>query len=369
VALSTPVLAGAVCVLLAASPFLYRAWQGSHQLQITKLALLDAFTGPLQARGNDALAAAQAAVQAANASPAADHRLFWLTASDERADPHAAADQARSAAADRGIRAVLCCATAADLAAAQPLLAPRQALLPLLPDARRMAAAEAALAARQWGTGPVALISDDTVPASSRAAVLLPAFRQAGFAVTIATANFAAGSLPDQLAAAVVRAQPRLVVLDADYPTAATLGQALRTAGLRAPLLGDERLDGAEAARELAGLEPWWYVAPDRADLLQAAPAAFASDFTHARGHAPSSADALVYLQALAATGLSSHPFDLGAVPITLYAAVPGRYPPATVASMPSPRTASGRAAAAGYGALALRLPEAGASRTVQPWR
>lgn len=315
-----------VLLVLAASPFLYRAWQAPRAVHVTKVALLAAFSGQLQARGNDVAAAAQLAIAAANARPAAGGRLAMLTALDDQGRPGPSDAMARTAAADPGVSAVLCCTTQAAYAAAAPLLPKRETLLSLLPAADT-ATAEAALAARQFGAGSLALVSAVADPADSRAAVLAPAFSRAGFAVQTYRVDFTAGDTADKAAAVIAASAPRLVALDADYPSAAVVAAALRSAGVTAPLLGDDRLDGAPAAALLANAAPWWYVAPDRAALLKQTPPAFAADFAQQRGHAPSARDLLTYLQVEDALGLrKTAPVDAGA-PMVLYEAAPGQYP------------------------------------------
>ena len=108
---------------------------------------------------------------------------------------------------------------------------------------------------------------------------------------------------------------------------------ALRSTGTTAPLLGDDRLDGAPAAVLLGNVAPWWYVTPDRAALLQATPPAFAEAFEQQRGHAPSARDLTAYLQMDAALGLRPEAAPGATPPYTLYEALPGRYPGAARAS------------------------------------
>ncbi|GEM_PF-3449737 len=332
-----------VFAALAVSPAVYRVWRAPYQVRIVKVALISAFSGPLQDRGSDDLAAVQVALQAADAPSKHSSHFYLLTAVDDRGESGAAAaDQARALAADPGVGVVLCCTTQTALMSAQPLLGSRQVLLPLVFDAQPMDRAEATLAARQVGGGHVALISDVTYPADARSGDLLPAFRDAGFDVTVISVNFAGGSVPAQVAGEVLALQPQLVVLDAGLPASADLGRALRTAGVAAPLMGDDRVDGAEAAREMGGLQPWWYVSMDRATLLQSTPGDFVSSFVKAQGHQPSTQAILSYLQARSVMEVGVRRLNSSAIPVTLYGDGSGDYPPPAIASVTPATVSSG---------------------------
>lgn len=313
-------------VLLAASPFLYRALPGAAPLRLQKATLLVAFSGQLQMRGNDLYAAAQLAVHDINQG----HKrstLAVVSALDDQGRPAAAADQAMAVAAAPGTSAVLCCTTGATEAAAAHVLPPQHHVLSLQAKSSGMAATEALLAVRQFGLGRALVLSDLTTASAGRGESLVAAFQAAGYPVTRLPVNFAAGSEPTAVADAVRRRDPTLIVLDADYPAAASLGAAIRAAGVATPLLGDDRLDGAPAAALLGAVGNVWYVAFDQAALLRQVPATFPSAFAQLRGHAPSSRDILAYLQTRAAFQSGVAPVATGHLPITLYQVVPGAYP------------------------------------------
>ena len=322
----------ACLIVLSALPFLYRTTSQASPARITNISLLVAFSGQMQARGNDLYAATELAVQHANAG--GGRPLVVVSALDDQAQPQTAQDQARGAGADAGISAVLCCTTAADEGAVATVLPPREPLVSLAASTKAMAVDEATLVRRQLGGGTATVVSDQTIQQDARATQLVQAFRAAGYAVTLVTANFAGGSRPGPLAASVAEDPPDIIVLDANYPAAAAMGTALRDAGVTASLVGDDRLDGAPAASRLAGMGPMWFVALDRAALLRQAPVTFAGDFGQVRGHAPSARDVLTYLQARAALhdGVAFvRPVQL---PVVLYRFVPGVYPPPPVATV-----------------------------------
>jgi ABC-type branched-subunit amino acid transport system substrate-binding protein len=319
-------------VLLGASPFIYRALPSTRSLKLTKVALLVAFSGQLQARGNDLYAATQLAVEQANAD-GGGHSLATVSALDDRAQPQVAADQARGVAADPAIGAVLCCSTSGAEQAVAALLPAREPLLSVLPVTPAVAGAEATLARQEFGAGSVILLSDETIPPDARAGALQVRFQSVGDAVDVVPLDFAAGSQPDVVASVVVQHAPALVVLDMDYPAAAAMGAALRAAGVTAPLLGDDRLDGAPAAALLGNLGPVWYIAADRAALLRQTPDTFTGMFDRLRGHPPSGRDTLAYLQARAAVHDGVSPVQLGRLPLVLYQMTPGAYPGRAVAT------------------------------------
>ena len=312
-------------LLLAVAPFFYRAVSPGASLRLSKVAILVAFSGPLQARGNDLSAAIQIAVQHANAGDG--RTLAVVSALDDQGQTLAASDQARGVAADPGIHAVLCCTTAGALAAVAALLPARESLISLLGTPSTMPNAEATLLQRQFGSGAVVVLSDRTSPEDARAGTLAPALRSLGDTVNVVTADFATGSNPDRVAEAVAQHEPSLVVLDMDYPAAAILAPALRTAGVHGPLVGDDRLDGAPAAALLSSVGAVWYVALDRDALLHQTPTTFAGDFSRMRGHPPSGRDVLAYLQARVALHTGVAPIDPERLPLVLYQIVPGVYP------------------------------------------
>jgi ABC-type branched-subunit amino acid transport system substrate-binding protein len=319
-------------ILLGASPFIYRALPSTRSLKLTKVALLVAFSGQLQARGNDLYAATQLAVEQASAD-GGGHTLVTVSALDDRAQPQGAADQARGIAADPAIGAVLCCSTSGAEQAAAAVLPARERLLSMLTVTPATAGAEATLARRQFGAGPVVLLSDETVPQDARADALQPRFQSVGDAVVRVPIDFATGSQPDVVAGVVAQRAPALVVLDMDYPAAATMAAALRTAGVTVPLLGDDRLDGAPAAALLGDLGPVWYIAADRAALLRQTPDTFPSAFDRLRGHQPSGRDLLAYLQTRAAVHDGVAPEQVSRLSVVLYQMAPGVYPGRAVAT------------------------------------
>jgi ABC-type branched-subunit amino acid transport system substrate-binding protein len=320
-------------ILLGASPFIYRALPSTRSLKLTKVALLVAFSGQLQARGNDLYAATQLAVEQANAD-GGGQALAVVSAWDDQAQPQEAGDQARGIAADPAIGAVLCCSTTGAEQAVAALLPAREPLLSLVTVTPAMAGAEATLARRQFGASSVVLLSDETIPRDARAGALQSGFQAVGDAVAVVPTDFATGSRPDVVAGVVAQHAPALVVLDMDYPAAAVLAAALRAAGVTAPLLGDDRLDGAPAAALLGNLGPVWYLAADRDALLRQTPDTFSSAFDRLRGHPPSGRDILAYLQTRAAVHDGVAPVSMAGLPLVLYQMTPGAYPGRAAATM-----------------------------------
>jgi ABC-type branched-subunit amino acid transport system substrate-binding protein len=318
-------------VLLAASPFAYRALPSATPLRLTKATLLVAFSGQLHMRGNDLYAATQLAVRDVN-GVGTGSTLAVVSALDDQGQPSAAADQAMAVAAAPDTAPLLCCTTAAAETAVSRVLPGRHPLLSLQATSPALPAAEARLAAQQFGLGRAVVLSDVTIPGAGRSAALVAAFQTAGYQVTRLPVNFATGSESALVAASVQRSHPTLIVLDTEYPAAATLGTALRTAGVTAPLLGDDRLDGAPAAAVLGSLSDVWYAALDQAALLPHVPATFPAAYLQLRGHAPSSRDILAYLQTRAALQAGVAPVIIGQLPVALYKVIPGAYPGRRVA-------------------------------------
>jgi ABC-type branched-subunit amino acid transport system substrate-binding protein len=312
-------------VALGTLPFLYRTLPQAAPMQLTKIALLVAFSGQMQARGNDLYAAVDLALQRANAH--AGRTIAVVSALDDQAQPQTAQDQARGAAADPAIDAMVCCTTSSAEHAVAAILPPGKPLVSLAATAPGMAVDEAMLVRRRLGGSTAVVVSDQTIPGEARAGALMPAFRAAGYTVSLQVVDFAGGSLAGRIAVAVAQETPDLIVVDADYPSAATLATALRGAGVTAPLVGDDRLDGAPAAALLNGDGPVWYVALDRVALLQQVPTTFVSDFSQLRGHPPSARDILAYVQASAAVHDGLAFVHATTVPVVLYQLIPGVYP------------------------------------------
>jgi ABC-type branched-subunit amino acid transport system substrate-binding protein len=311
-------------LVLAAAPFVYRAWSQPRAVHVTKIAVLVAFSGQLTARGNDLYSAAEIAEQHTG-SPGAP-AVTAISALDDHGQPHSAQEQARGAAADPAIRAVVCCSSLAVERAVAPVL-PKREVFYSLGQATVLPGEEAQLARQILGGTTAVVISDRTTPQDNRATPLTASFEADGYAVTAIAVDFAAGSKLTVIAASVARERTDIVVLDMDYPAAAVIGAALRHAGVTAPLLGDDRLDGAPAAALLGGLGALWYVAPDRNALLQRAPATFGGAFARLRGHQPSSRDILAYLQTRAAMLGAQDRVQPGLLPALLYHLTSGVYP------------------------------------------
>jgi ABC-type branched-subunit amino acid transport system substrate-binding protein len=315
---------------MAAAPFVYRAWSQPRAAHVTKIALLVAFSGQLAARGNDLYAAAEIAGQHTGGARTAT--IAAISALDDRGQAQSAKEQARGAAADPAIRAVVCCSSVAAERAVAPVL-PRREVFYSLGQAAAPTAEEAELARQGLGGTTAVVISDRTTPQDNRSTTLTADFAANGYAVTTVAVDLTAGSALTGIAASVARERPDLIVLDMEYPAAAVVGDALRHAAVTAPLLGDDRLDGAPAAALLGGLGALWYVAPDRNALLQQAPATFVGDFARLRGHQPSSRDILAYLQTRAALLGAPDQVQTGRLPPQLYHLTSGVYPGLTVST------------------------------------
>lgn len=318
-------------IALAAAPFLYRAWTQSRAVHLTKVAVLVAFSGQLAARGDDLYAAAQLAVQHANGGQ--DVTLVELSALDDQGSASSAQEQARGAAADPAVRAVLCCSTIAAERAVAAVLPRRDRFVALAAMAAPSPGAEAKLARQVIGGASALVISDSQAPPDGRAPAFSSALRAAGYSATRVAIDISAGGTLNATAAAVAKERPDLIVLDMEYPAAAVVGAALRRASVSAPLLGDDRLDGAPAAALLGELGPLWYVALDRTTLLQQAPATFVGAFASLRGHQPSSRDVLTYLQIGAILPDAATAPQPSRLPVTLYRLTSGNYPGQAVAT------------------------------------
>lgn len=316
---------------LAASPFIYRAWSQARAVHLTKIAILVAFSGQLAARGNDLYAAGRLAEQHADGDWGTT--IVAMSALDDQGNAYRAKEQARGVATDQAIRAVVCCTTVAAERAVASMLPSRESIFSLAGTAAALPGEEAKLARQSIGGTAAIVISDRTTPQENRATALASGFQAAGYAVTTLAVDLTAASKLHVIAATIARERPDLIVLDLEYPAAAVIGAALRHAAVAAPLLGDDRLDGAPAAAVLGGLGQVRYVAPDRNALLQQAPATFVGAFARLRGHQPSSRDILAYLQTGAALHDSVAPLRPGRMPAVLYRLTSGVYPGQVVAT------------------------------------
>ncbi len=319
--------------VLALSPFLYHLLGGSPGVTVHKVAVISAFSGELQARGADELAAVNLAAAQANGNTT--RVVASVSALDDRGSASVARDQALATSGDPGIQHVLCCSDERAFQGALPALAQSLSIYPVVTGLTQQAEAEVTLAQVARNAAPVAIVSDETGGASLRAPELVASFALANVPVQQYDINFATGDQASTLAATIAAGKPGVVVLDMDYPAAAIVAPALRHAGLTAPLLGDDRLDGAAASILLAVVTNWTYIAYDRSTLLQMT-GVMAPAFAQNRGHEPASRDFISYLQAEAAFGLSTAPFDGSHVGLSEYSDVSGHYPGQFIATVPA---------------------------------
>ncbi|MCL4543045.1 MAG: ABC transporter substrate-binding protein [Chloroflexi bacterium] len=304
-------------MVLAGSPFIWHRLYANEGAHLEKIIFYTAFSGQLHSRGHDTYRAVQLAV--ALADRAAPHgTVVAVSAVDDQGQPQIGRVVAAIAANDPKVHAVLCCSTGAVASAVHTRLrSDQQFISTQVPSAS--AETTASLLSHAVSPSSIVIASDTSHQQPVRASSLARSFRINNWHVIGLSFDFARGDSAASVAQSIARIKPGLIYINSDYPDAATLSLALRSAGATAPIVGDSRLDGATPAALLAAVSDWYYVAPDRTQLARMVSSSFTLAFKTASGHAPSEWDIFSYLDALDATKVGSQVPSLAHLSFAIY--------------------------------------------------